>query len=68
MSKVIRFEPKEISPQAVVNWLEHVLPETAEIYAVIKDKDGNFAEAISGEAGGAAFSALILQKKATDTL
>lgn len=68
MGEVKRFKSREITPHAVVNWLNEVLSETDEIYAVIKDKDGNFAEAICGDAGGASFSALILQQKALETL
>lgn len=65
---VHRFKSREITPHAVVNWLNEELSRTDEIYVVLKDKDGNFVDAICGNAGGAAFAALILQQKAVETL
>lgn len=65
---VHRFKSREITPHAVVNWLHDELPRIAEIYVVIKDKDGNFTDAVCGEAGGCAFSALIIQQKALETM
>lgn len=65
---VLRFKHYEISPYAVVNWLHDELPKIANIYVVIEDKEGNYVEAVCGNAGGAAFSALILQQKAMEAL
>jgi hypothetical protein len=65
---VKRFKSREITPHAVVNWLFDELLNIEEIYVVIKDKEGNYVEAVKGDAGGAAYAALIIQQIAVETL
>lgn len=63
-----KFMPKEISPHAVVCHLQNEIENIAELYVVIKDKHGDFYEALTGSNQGLAFSIVVLQKHLMDRL
>lgn len=68
MSKVTRFKPTEISPHAVINHLNEILPTIEEIYVVTKDKDGNWEEHHCGDLMGLTFAVLVMHKHALEIL
>lgn len=51
----------QITPTTLVNNLLDNLGNLEEIYCVVKTKDGSFIEVCSGNAGGVAFSIVVLQ-------
>lgn len=58
----------DVTPHAVLSYLNEKLPDIAEIYIVIKDKEGNWSHTICGNLAGVSFSTLILHDVALKTL
>lgn len=63
--------PKRIiadSPHGLVSFLNEEVDDIAEIYCVIRTKDGTFSPQIIGNAAGLAFAILVLQQYALDCM
>lgn len=68
MSGIRSLMPKDVSPHSILTHLQEHLPELAELYVIVKTKDGDSWECVSGDMEGLAYAVLRLQSFALATM